>query len=1466
MRRGLVLSFRGVGQVLLIVGLLFPRPVHGQGAIHFIRGDATVNGIVDITDPITTLGFLFLGSPEELACRDAGDSTDDGNVDISDAIWTLTFLFLGGVEIPEPGSKACGPDPKADGLDCLSFPPCNRPPQAAFSANPVRGRAPLEVSFDASLAMDPDGNESISSYSWTFGDGESGLGILTNHTYVSPGDYSVSLTVADNLGASSKAMRSIIVTEDDLPPDPSWVAPPLDLTAASSLFASTEFLYTGPQPIQSGVAPGTMEPRRAAVVRGQVRARDGTPLQGVVISIFHHVEFGQTLSRGDGMFDLAVNGGGVLSVNYAKEGFLEVQRQVEVPWQDYVFAPGVVMITPDDQVTRIDLGVNVPAQVAQGSVVIDDDGTRQATLLFPQGTEATMTLPDGTTEGLNTLHVRATEYTVGTNGPAAMPGELPPTSGYTYAVELSADEAMAAGAKIVRFSQPLALYLENFLGFPVGGLVPVGYYDRDQAAWIPSENGRVIKILDLNGGFAEVDSDGDGVSDGGAALGLTDAERRQLADLYAPGASLWRVPIAHFSRFDPNWPYGPPSGATGPGQPSPIHLHRDDPCFYGGSIIECENQTLGEVLGITGTPLRLHYQSDRVRGRKTNYSLDIPLSGSSPPPVLKRIDLEIGVAGRLFRRSFPADPNQRFTFTWDGVDGYGRLVQGARPVLVRLGYVYDAGYFKPLAFAAISPDPGNSITTNRGRAESTISQEFRDELGGWYALAQGLGGWSLSPLHAYDPAAGVLYLGDGGRRSPRNLRGVITTAASVAGDGIAASPDGSLYVTAPLNQVSRIGADGAVTVVAGTGARGFGGDGGQATKAQLSGPVGIALGPDGSLYIADRSNNRVRRVGPDSGIDTVAGNGSGSGELGDGGPATRARVGSPSAVAVAPDGSLYIGHGNSLISRVGTDGVIRTVVALHVNTNPTFYFALAPNGSLFFTNSINTTVNRLGPDGMVTKIAGTGFTGDVDQDGVPATQVGLVVSGLAVSSDGSLFIADAFSRVRRVGSDGIVTTVAGIKGERPFNGDGFPATFAHMSSGALAVGPDGSLTITDQLNRRIRRLASPLPGFGVDEIVIASEDAGQLYVFAAATGRHLRTLDAFTGSSIYHFTYDDKLLPVEVTDGAGNVTRIERDGSGNPIAIVAPGGQRTELALGPDGYLAAIANPAGNATTLTYATDGLLATLTDANGRIHRFTHDSLGRLTRDADPAGGFTALARTEASSSVTAELRTAEDRVTSYRTESLPTGDDRRTTTDPNGRRAISVGTNGRTTVTRPDGTTATLERGPDPRWGMLAPVVTLLRQTTPGGLDFKLEATRTVNLSDPSNPLSLVTAGSTVKINGRSYTSTFDATTRTLTSRTPTGRQTITRSDALSRPVEVETPGFLPIQFTYDANGRLKTLSQGSGAASRVVTFGYDASGRLAEITDPLSRKTTLEYDSAHRLARQVAADGRAMHFGHDPMAT
>ena len=159
-------------------------------------------------------------------------------------------------------------------------------------------------------------------------------------------------------GAAGTTSQDLVITGVPLPPDPGGIAPPVDPSVATTLSSASEFLFTGDDPIQKGVDPGAIEPLRVSVLRGQVLDRAGQPLAGVTITAHGHPEFGHTLSRADGMFDLAVNGGGLLILQYEREGFLPAQRQVEAPWQDYRWLPGLSALEPRQTIkvtTRIRL-------------------------------------------------------------------------------------------------------------------------------------------------------------------------------------------------------------------------------------------------------------------------------------------------------------------------------------------------------------------------------------------------------------------------------------------------------------------------------------------------------------------------------------------------------------------------------------------------------------------------------------------------------------------------------------------------------------------------------------------------------------------------------------------------------------------------------------------------------------------------------------------------------------------------------------------------------------------------------------------------------------------------------------------------------------------------------------------------------------------------------------------------------
>lgn len=1294
-----------------------------------------------------------------------------------------------------------------------------------------------------------------------------------------------------------------------LPPDPAAVAPPIDPTVATDIAAATAFLYTGLNPIQTGVAPGTIEARRVAVLRGKVAGRDGAALAGVKISVLNHPEFGQTLTRADGAFDIAVNGGGQLTLRYEKGGYLAVQRAIVAPWRDYAWLPEVVMIPFDSAVTTVDL-TNASMQTARGSTVSDADGARRATILFPAGTTATIVLPDGSTQPLTSLNVRATEYTVGASGPKAMPAPLPPSSGYTYAAELSVDEAVAAGATEVRFSQALPVYVENFLGFPVGGAVPSGYYDRQKGQWIASTNGRVIKVLSITAGLADLDTDGDAAADDATkltALGVTNDERSRLAQLYPSGQTLWRVPVAHFTPWDFNWPWGPPTDAIPPPANSPSP-DIDTPNVQCGSVIGCENQSLGELVPLTGTPWQLNYRSTRTLGRKDAYTLDIRLSAATIPVSLKRIELEVRVAGQTYVRSFSPAINLIHTYTWDGKDAYGRVLQGARPASVRVGYTYAGVYLTASQrVAGWNAEPlfghfsyfGSPISGNINRMEVTLWHEANTSFGSWDNRALGLGGWSLSNHHVYDPFSQKLFLGDGRQRSANaQSNDIVVTAAGTgvggfSGDGgpateaqlyfpysVAVAPDGTMYYSEPSGaRVRSVTPSGIITTVAGNGEGGFSGDGGPATTAQIQNPYAIAVAPDGSLFITDQATHRIRRVAPNGIITTVAGTGV-AGFSGDGGPATSAQLNSPFGLAVGPDGSLYIlDSQNGRVRRVGSDGNISTVagigysglpssgdggVATAAHLSSPFAIAVGPDGSLFIAQVVACTIRRVAPSGIITTVAGmTGHCG-FNGDGGHATAALLWNPyAIAVGPDGTLYIADrANERIRRVGPDGIITTIAG-SGASGFSGDNWSATAAQFNQPTgVAIAADGNVYVSDYNNRRIRRIQPALPSVSGTDLLLPSEDGNELYIFNSS-GRHLKTLDNLTGALIYQFTYSTDQSLTSITDGSGNVTTVERSGA-IPTAIVAPGGQRTALNVSAAGWLQSATNPASEAHFMSYSADGLLQTFTDPRGNLHRFTYDALGRLIKDENPASGSTTLARTEQTNGYTVITKSALGRARSYQVEQLPTGTVRRTVTASGGTKTITlINTDGSEQITYADGSTRTMTYGPDPRWGMLAPVASQVIETTPGGRTRTVSTTRTATLADPNNVMSLAKLTDTISVNGEVGTRIYNNTgsTRTLTTTTGGGRSSTTTLDALGR-VTQQIAGLDPVSYTYDARGLISTITEGSGASTRTTHLAYNAAYELTSATDALGRTWSLAYDSAGRLVTATHPGGGTVALGYD----
>ena len=1060
---------------------------------------------------------------------------------------------------------------------------------------------------------------------------------------------------------------------------------------------------------------------------------------------------------------------------------------------------------------------------------------------------------------------------------------------------------MSAGATDVKFSKPVVNYTDNFLELPVGTDVPTGYYDRDKGEWLGGPDGRVIKILAEAGDKAQLDVDGDGQADGAdkyGPLGVDDAELQRLAVLYDPGKTLWRVQVTHFSPWDYNYPYGPPPGAGGPGSPGPNGgPGPDGPCGTAGSIVLCESQTLGERLAIQGTNLTLNYRSDRVPGRTDAFSFDMPASGASLPPNVEAIEINVDVAGRTIHDELPAAPNQTYHFTWDGNDAYGRKVQGAVPATVRLGYRYKAVYLKPEEFqTSWSRYAGVPVSGDKARQTVSFFQEFETTLGIWDATAVGLGGWTLSQHHAYDPGSRTLYLGNGERRSadsqavkvlkpfagqgfpnPGNVgdAGPALDANLNAPHGMAVGPDGSLYIADTEDErVRRVAPDHTISTVAGNGTFGLSGDGGVATNARVASPEGLDIADDGSLYIADTKNNRIRRVGTDGKIATVAGGGSPADGLGDDGPATQARLAGPTDVAVAADGTIYIAdRAHHRVRMVSPDGTITSVAGgteggfdgdggpagsslLNLPTG----VALAPDGTLYIADAGNDRVRRVRVDGTIDTVAGGGSPASGVGDEGPATDAKVEQpTALDVGQDGAVYVAErAGNRVRRVIPDGTIATAVG--GGDSFGEPGGAASDAQLSApSGVAFAPSGALYVAERDADQVQVATRLFEGFSQGDLLIPAADGRQIYQFNR-NGRHLRTLDSLTGAPQWTFGYDGAGRLVSAQDVGGRTTTIERSAGGAPTALVAPGGQRTELALTAGGYLASLTNPANETVAFGYGTGGLLTSMTDPNGGESTFGYDSRGRLTSTTDAGGAVRTLTREDLPDGNRVTLATDLNHSWIYRFQKLPSGGSRSTVTDPAGAATVTLrGSDGSTTVTYPDGTESRTEMGPDPTLGLAAPVVSKRVDTLPGGHERTTKQTRDETFSDPGDLFSLTEVTDTVNVNGRTASTHYDAATRTLTNTSAEGRVRTSVLDNRGRVVSLEmAPGQDPITTTFDSQGRIAQMKQGS----EKWDYTYDVLDRVVARTDANGKSIGYAYDDADRLTTLTLPSGKAYHYGYD----
>jgi len=552
---------------------------------------------------------------------------------------------------------------------------------------------------------------------------------------------------------------------------------------------------------------------------------------------------------------------------------------------------------------------------------------------------------------------------------------------------------------------------------------------------------------------------------------------------------------------------------------------------------------------------------------------------------------------------------------------------------------------------------------------------------------------------------------------------------------------------------------------------------------------GVAVGHDGSVYVAD--SGRIRKIAPDDNhmVTTVAGTG-GSGTArcpaANGGPANQLTFGGghDTTVSVAPDDSLWIGSSYDLIN---VDAAGRAWCHNMGSREVNSAVAVAADNTVYFGITNQPFDNSL-------RILKSGSKSPV----VPDSETTIITSG-------------------KIGEpiDGTVAKNAPI------------ALVPWMSAG-----PDGSLYFMNELyvsadtwSRRIYQLTPPPKKSEADcAFALPSEDGSQKFCFDK-DGRHLSTRNARTDETLLSFHYGSDGLLTDVTDVLdGNNTHISR--SPGQVSITGPFGQPTTIALNSaTGYAKSITDATNQPTLLSHDAKGLLLSLTDRDGKQHSFAYDSLGRLKKDSNPVG-FQTLVRADTADGVPVTSTTVANGYSVSDTSAMgagrtfavtvdATGTETRTVTMPDGSRNLSTRSpTGVTTTTFADRRVVKTTSAIDP--------VTLQDYVYSSETTFPSSLKNTVRHDKTFSP---IISTDTLTLNGGpSWTTSFNNSNKTHTSTTPSttispaGRTSTVVVDAHDRAKTVTIPGVIAKTYHYD-RGRLDSVSQGA----RLTQLFYYADG-------------------------------------------
>jgi len=1182
-----------------------------------------------------------------------------------------------------------------------------------------------------------------------------------------------------------------------------WIGDAVDTSNLVGTYAEEYLNY-----IPANATISNYDPKAFSLFAGSVTDKLGMPLNDATISIHNRPEYGSVKTDVNGRFVIVAEAG-TRSLVYNKNGYLTVHREVSADSNAWATADDVVMLEVDEKQTPISLNSAVP-QIHTSTEVIDQFGSRSTTLVFNGITSAVVTSADGKQRSLENFSVRATEYEL----PESMPAELPVESAFTYCSELQIPGVR--DDETVTFDKPVIMYVDNFLSFDVGEIVPIGYYDRKEGEWKASENGIVVKLLDANSdGLVDgVDYNGDDLADDVNNNGSTTDEIAGIEN-YPVGNTYWRGSFNHFTPWDFNWPYRPPADAV-----QPTNLNSDDSdetplqceAVATNSFVKPEPQAFHEDIPITGTDITLHYSSQRTEGYK--HKLTVQVSGDTVAASMTEMLAKLEIGGKTFIQTFSPQTNVEAEFIWDGNDVSGKRINGVVRGRISIGYKYDAEYTSFGKVTTVGQLFNEFETAWAKLGANTTGVRGRNDFISWNSDAVSVqntfespiaNGWSLSNHHVAS-SIGKVYMGDGdvidGDKSSLILKTGIKTSEYVGDDGFYQKGGSDIDYTVNGKGVLK-------DIVTGLEWQYIDKPEKFRNKILASDYCSFSALPKDTGWRLPTAKEIVYTIDKASGQH---------------------------------DFPIYLfealnywkdttsNNENSLIPVICVRGeTINTKYIADLKRNDTAEVVVDGQNGLMWQDDASTTSIVLDWEDSIDYCENLEHAGHLNWR-LPN------INELTYALPNPTFVNQT-----TLPSEPWTSTVS-FRNPYWSSTPNFSNPYQAWAMESVSFS-DYDFSKTDLNYVRCVRddLTSLQSPYRFDK-----------------DGKHLKTIDLDTGKTLLTFGYDGNGQLNSITDRFDNTVTINRDlTSGKALSIVSHDSYVTDLLVDNNNDLTQVDYNDGSSYQFSY-TQSLMTSEIDPNSNEYLHQFDTEGRVIQTSDPEGGvWDFFANRAGNNSLLYGYTTAENN--SYQTlrSILANGDTQKTTTFFDGTElTITRQADKLKEVRESCGETIITDNVLDSKTKQEIP--NKITRTLPSGMTSVIELTKNYaeNGADTSKQRD------DIIINGVASSIDYDVTTGVKIITSAESRTTTLSYDPETLLLQSsQVPGLLDTSYDYDSRGRLTGLTTGV----RNTVYTYDdalSQGNLTSITTPDNKTTSFDYDLLGRLEKVNYSDTFSTEYRYD----